>query len=215
MVRESSTCPSVEGAISSLPSACCTWALRGGCAKEGCQPFARPCAHTDMATQITLHTTICVHTRNPILDGPDTLREVVTQHGIRSKQRSSSLCTRQSSTTRRCYPPTKLGQGTPTIVCPVQDTTSVSPGSRTLSPDSYFTVRCRFCAKRRQEPLQNPCGGSKGRAPAARPFPGRLSPPRASLSAWPACGHRSLITLRGRGTCHTDCWEPNFCCVCV
>jgi len=29
-----------------LPSAYCTWALRGGCAKEGDQPFARPSAHT-------------------------------------------------------------------------------------------------------------------------------------------------------------------------
>ena len=183
MVRESSTCPSVEGAISSLPSACCTWALRGGCAKEGGQPFARPSAHTP-----TWQHTITLQQRFASSTHAIQFPMAETQYA-----RRLHAAAYEASNEHRVYAHVNRA---PRAVTNHQQ--SLAKAHRPLcvinrllcGTQCYFTVRCRFCARGRQELHARAVAKSLSRAGhwLARPFPGRLSPPRASLCVacvWP------------------------------
>ena len=192
-----------------MPSACCTWALRGGCAKEGGQPFVCPSAHTP-----TWQHTITLQQRFASSTHAIQFLMAETQYA-----RRLHAAAYEASSDHQVYAHVNRA---PRAVTNHQQ--SLAKAHRPLVCDQQVVVRnavllhCAVSILREGE-TRAPRAVAKSLSRAghwlARPFPGRLSPPRASLSAWPACGHRSLITLRGRGTCHTDCWEPNFCCMCV
>jgi hypothetical protein len=175
MVRESSTCPSVEGAISSLPSACCTWALRGGCAKEGGQPFARPCAHTPTWQHtITLQQRFASSTHAIQFPMAETYYE-----------RWLHATAYEASNDHQVY--AHVNRAPRAVTNHHQ---SLAKAHRPLC-DQQVVVRnavllhCAVSILREGETSSRAVAKSLSRAghPLARPFPGRLSPPRASLSA--------------------------------